>query len=1054
MTDRLASGTVADSPPMSSLLRATLCGLGCLGAALLGIALSRQPDSVAAIWLPNALLLAVALRAPYAQLGPTLGAGALAVFVANLLSGHDPGQSAGFTIANLISVLIPLLWLRRDGCPPFVLAKQPGPAVQLLLAVSAGTMLSAIAGGMLVAVVHGADLRSALGRWLASDLMGMIAVLPLGLRVNRREWRIWRAQGRYGETVTLYALCTLGTIASLHLSPYPFVTIGLPLLLAALRLGMSGTALLCAYETALFALLVWGGPRPLPELTVLHSYGPAFNALSQLAPLTVAWLFECRAADIARLRASEERLRSAMRDSAIGMALIDLEGRFVAVNPALCALGGHEAQTLLGHHFADFIHGPDRYVAQELARQLAEGTIGSPRYELRGLRADGSLHWLRVVASCMRDGQQRPTGFIAQIEDIDAQRQAERARTEQAALIERAHDAIIGRDADGRVTHWNRGAERLYGWSAAEMTGQPLHERLDTHNAVSGAADEPERTALDYWEGTLLQRHRDGHALTIESRRVLLRGPDGRLSATLEINRDVSTLREAAHLHAQFVALVARELRAPLTTIGGTLDLIASGALGTVSGEAQDLIDIARRHDARLMRIVSNIQDAERIAAGDVPLAPQTIALAALLGQLRDEYAAAAAAAGIRIDIDAAGELSVNADPERLAQVLAPSGTIIAYATAPNSVASDEGGKNGLYTAHLLQALKTPGLPIEMLFKQVRQRVLEASGNRQEPWESTSLRGDFYFVAPVASRVECPEGSHLEGTRCVMNVRPECPAGMDFIPGQGCAPRMLTAPVATAAVPVAGATLPATKQRPMMVRIPAGTFWMGSPANEPGRDEDELRHRVELSRGFWLAETEVTQAQYEAVVGQNPSGFKGPGDAPVENVSWYDAVGYCNKLSEREGLERCYEIQGERVQWKKQQGCGGYRLPTEAEWEYAARGGREGELYAGSNDVAQVGWFGENSEGRTHPVKGKKPNGWGLYDMSGNVWEWVWDWLGPYPSKPVKDPIGLVNGPTARVVRGGSWFYDARNRRVADRVRDSPSYRDSSLGFRPARSLP
>ena len=654
---------------MPTGLRMLLTGLGCFAAAVICILLSRGSSPLATIWLPNAILLAVALRAPYRQIWPVVITGAAAGLCANLATDVSPGLAAGYAFANLVSVLVPLLALRPADSQPFLLTERPTSAVRLILVVATGTMLSALVGGALLATVHARPLPASIGNWLTSDLTGMVAVLPLGLRASLRESHYWFAAGRRTEILLLYGLTIAGTFASLQLSPFPFVTIELPLLLASFRLGLGGTALLCACESLLFAALLSVLP-PVPMQMALQTYGPGINALAQFAPLAVAWLLECRSADMGRLRASEERLRSAMRDSAIGMALIDLEGRFVAVNPALCALGGHEAQALLGHHFADFLHGPDRYVAQELARQLAEGTIGSTRYELRGLRADGSLHWLRVVASCMRDGQQRPTGFIAQIEDIDVQRQAERARTEQAALIERAHDAIIGRDAEGRVTHWNRGAERLYGWSAAEMTGQPLHERLDTHNAVSGAADEPERTALDYWEGTLLQRHRDGHALTIESRRVLLRGPDGRLSATLEINRDVSTLREAVHLHAQFVALVARELRAPLTTIGGTLDLIASGALGTVSGEAQDLIDIARRHDARLMRIVADIQDAERIAAGDVPLAPQTIALAALLGQLRDEYAAAADAAGIRIDIDAAGELSVNADPERLTQVL------------------------------------------------------------------------------------------------------------------------------------------------------------------------------------------------------------------------------------------------------------------------------------------------------------------------------------------------------------------------------------------------
>lgn len=671
MSDPTASAAAVSAPtPMPTGLRMLLTGLGYFAAALFCLLLARSNQHLASIWLPNAILLAIALRAPYRQLGPLLIAGSVAGLSANLLAGTAPGLAGGYTLANLVSVLVPLLVLRPADSPPLLLSDRPKVLPRLLPGIVAGSTLSAILGGALMAAVHDLPLAHSFGHWLASDLSGMVAVLPLGLRASLRESRYWFAAGRRTEVLGLYALVIACTLASLQLSPFPFVTIEIPLLLAAFRLGLAGTALLCACETMLFVLLLPSLPPATPAWTLLLTYGPGINALTQIAPLAVAWLLECRTADIGRLRASEERLRSAMRDSAIGMAMIDLEGRFVAVNPALGAIGGHEPQALLGRHFADFIHGPDRYVAQDLARQLAAGTLASARHELRGLRADGSLHWLRVVASCMRDGLQRPTGFIAQIEDIDTQRHAERARTEQAALIERAHDAIIGRDADGCVTHWNRGAERLYGWSAAEMIGQPLHERLDTRNAISGAADDPDRTALDYWEGTLHQHHRDGHTLTVESRRVLLRATDGRLSATLEINRDMSTLREAVYLHAQFVALVAREMRTPLTTIGGTLDLIASGALGTVSGEVQDLLDIARRHDARLMRIVGDILDAERIAAGDLPLAPRKVALDAMLASLRDEYAAAAAAVGVDVEIDAGESLSVCADPERLTQVL------------------------------------------------------------------------------------------------------------------------------------------------------------------------------------------------------------------------------------------------------------------------------------------------------------------------------------------------------------------------------------------------
>jgi formylglycine-generating enzyme required for sulfatase activity len=195
-----------------------------------------------------------------------------------------------------------------------------------------------------------------------------------------------------------------------------------------------------------------------------------------------------------------------------------------------------------------------------------------------------------------------------------------------------------------------------------------------------------------------------------------------------------------------------------------------------------------------------------------------------------------------------------------------------------------------------------------------------------------------------------------------------------------------------------------TRYRAALVRIEPGSFLMGSPASEDGRRDNETQHAVRISQAFLLGQTEVTQGQYQAVMGHNPSLNKESPHHPVERVSWFDAVAYCNKLSEKEGLTPCYRINGITVTWTGKLSCPGYRLPTEAEWEYAARGGRAGEVYSGSNDVDRVAW----SDSKTHVVKGKAPNAWGLYDMSGNVWEWAWDWLAPYQSST--DPTGPERG--------------------------------------------
>jgi formylglycine-generating enzyme required for sulfatase activity len=231
-----------------------------------------------------------------------------------------------------------------------------------------------------------------------------------------------------------------------------------------------------------------------------------------------------------------------------------------------------------------------------------------------------------------------------------------------------------------------------------------------------------------------------------------------------------------------------------------------------------------------------------------------------------------------------------------------------------------------------------------------------------------------------------------------------------------------------------------------MVRIKGGTFAMGSPASEPEREDNELQHSVTV-RSFYMGRYEVTQREWFDIMGYDTSSFSGD-NLPVETVSWYDAVEYCNRRSLREGLTPAYTINGENVTWNWK--ANGYRLPTEAEWEYACRAGTTTPYYTGSS-VDSAGWYGNNSDGKTHPVGQKQPNAWGLYDMHGNVWEWCWDWYGEYPRGAQTDPTGAGSG-SLRVPRGGSWGGYARDLRSAYRFRFLPAYRFDGLGFRLARS--
>ncbi|MCL2186097.1 MAG: formylglycine-generating enzyme family protein [Treponema sp.] len=230
------------------------------------------------------------------------------------------------------------------------------------------------------------------------------------------------------------------------------------------------------------------------------------------------------------------------------------------------------------------------------------------------------------------------------------------------------------------------------------------------------------------------------------------------------------------------------------------------------------------------------------------------------------------------------------------------------------------------------------------------------------------------------------------------------------------------------------------------VHIKGGTFMMGSPANEPDRNENETQHQVTVS-SFYMCNFTVTQKEYQEIVGNNPSNFKGD-NLPVEQVSWFDAIEYCNKLSQKEGLTPAYKIKGTTVKWKRK--VNGYRLPTEAEWEYACRAGTTTAYNTGSNFNDDTGWCKENSGITTHPVGQKLANSYGLFDMHGNVWEWCWDWHGLYPSRAKIDPTGDFVG-TYRVHRGGSWGNSAEDTRSAARGCSYPDGRADRLGFRVVR---
>ncbi len=492
---------------------------------------------------------------------------------------------------------------------------------------------------------------------------------------------------------------------------------------------------------------------------------------------------------------------------------------------------------------------------------------------------------------------------------------------------------------------------------------------------------------------------------------------------------------------------------------------------------------------------------------------------------------------------------STRSSAKGLATMNAASGTLIAYATSPGSVASDGTGQNGLYTEQLVNIMKKPGFKVEEAFKMVRSGVQDKTQGKQVPWESSSLVGDFYFAGKPADGIDrskldgLAEGSKerqaelarlqkLEAENAKQKEKEQAElakkekelaaldseiAAMKSRLGSGAAgnddsldkmvamverkeadarkleklrkqrqaeeakrqaeiaqlkkdaeakrkaeieadiakfEKIANSEYGKDMVPTAWKSLTikyasaegiqnievgnvrafrsALIEQIEFVHVTGGCFQMGDTFGDGSSDEKPV-HEVCVD-DYSIGTFEVTQDQWNAVMGSNPSYFtQCGGSCPVEQVSWNDVQEFLRKLNQQTGRN--------------------YRLPTEAEWEYAARSRGKSEKYAGGNDLDSVAWYGSNAGSQTHPVGQKQPNGLGIYDMSGNVWEWCQDWYDGnyYKSSPKDNPQGPSSG-SDRVLRGGSWLNDASSARAAVRDWGDPGNRYVISGFRLARA--
>ena len=425
-----------------------------------------------------------------------------------------------------------------------------------------------------------------------------------------------------------------------------------------------------------------------------------------------------------------------------------------------------------------------------------------------------------------------------------------------------------------------------------------------------------------------------------------------------------------------------------------------------------------------------------------------------------------------------------------LAKMDSPKGSLIAYATAPGALAADGAeGRNGVFTKHLLHYLSEPGLKVTDALDQVRVAVAEETNKQQVPWTASSLMGNFYFKPepsadtpspnPTASAAttekptsrqaaadrealfwesvkESPDAAgyelylkkypagefselaqlkieQLQGKSASVAGAKTVEAGKNKQrevspePTTDSVARQMMAPPSTPALAIPaennGTDFVAGME---FVSVPGGCFQMGDNFGD-GLPIEKPVHIVCVD-DFWMGKFEVTQAQWQRVMGTNPASFKS-GENPVENVSWNDAQEFILKLNQQTGKA--------------------YRLPTEAEWEFACRSGGKQEKYCGGDNLDALAWDKANSKKKTHPVGQKKANGLGLYDMSGNVWEWCEDWHEEnyYAASPRQNPLGPSSG-ASRVFRGGGWDDGPWVARSASRNGNAQDVRKDNLGFR------
>ncbi|WP_271409337.1 PAS domain S-box protein [Pseudomonas sp. Q1-7] len=579
--------------PTALLPTLLLVFAGYLLLALGAVWLSRQPGSVATLWYANAFTVALLWDQPLRRWAPLLAAAMLADLLANLLFGDSLLLAASFLPPNLLEILMAGALLRVSGAP-LRMNESPGAFLQFI---AFGAMLPPLLGASLGASIlawHGLEsFERGWMLWVEGAMLGAVSALPLAVWLRQHSWWEILGERRRRELLLYIGVTLLGTPIVLLLLPFPFVYLSLPLIIAAVRLTFAGTALLVALVSVSGGLIIAFGLLETPDVDKgwreLLIYLPLLLAL--LPPLLLASAVEQLRKRRRELTASETRFRDAMDHSAIGMALVGLDGRWQRVNHALCEMLGYAEDELVRLSFQDLTHPDDLAGDLELVREVLAGRRRSYRLEKRYLHKNGRDIWGLLAVSLVRDHKGEPLYFVSQIEDIDRRKRAEAREAELARRYSVATEAsgvgVWEWDLASDRLLWDDGMCRLYGrtpgaglsyadWCACVHPDDAAR----VEHEMSAAREGSRRLDIEF-----RIRRGDGQQRMLKGYARLVRDADGKPQCLVGTNWDVSELRQ-----------LAERLRDERERLQVTLDAIGDGVITTdLEGRVSFLNPVAER---------------------------------------------------------------------------------------------------------------------------------------------------------------------------------------------------------------------------------------------------------------------------------------------------------------------------------------------------------------------------------------------------------------------------------------------------------------------------